>query len=284
MKTTRNTSPSSPAKSGPAKALLTLLAVVVLGTSLSALAGCRGDRTDKPPRRFFPDMDHQPKLKPQSETEFFVDGNGNRKPVEGTIAYGNSTHDTTNMGDTQWANKIVADRNRMLQGDETFYFGLVAGSQDSVAPQYVDRMPLQISKEVIARGQERFNIYCSMCHGYDGQGGSSGTVGRLWSIAPANLSGDQRFMNRSIDTGKDGYLFHIIRDGLYTPDGKIRMPSYKHAVNEEDAWAIVAYLRVLQASHNVDPSTLDSATRSQMGNPPAAPEVLEAPATDGGEG
>jgi mono/diheme cytochrome c family protein len=252
------------------KGLTLLLGVVMLGSTLSVLGGCRGDRTDKPPRRFFPDMDYQPKLKPQSESEFFVDGRTNRTLVDGVVPFGTTTHDTSKLTDTPWATKIVADRAAMLKGDETFYFGLVSGTVDSETPQYLDRMPVEMSKDLILRGQERFNIYCTMCHGYDGQGGDSGTVGRLWSIAPANLAGDPRFQDRSLESGKDGYLFNIIRNGLYTPDGTIRMPSYKHAVDEQDAWAIVAYLRVLQTAQNVDPSTLDSATRSQLGNPPAA--------------
>jgi len=251
------------------KGLTMLLGVVMLGSSLSVLGGCRGDRTDKPPRRFFPDMDYQPKLKAQSESEFFVDGRSGRLPVEGTVPFGTSTHDTTNLGDTDWASKIVSDRSAMLKGDESFYFGLVSGSQDAETPQYLDRMPIDVTNELILRGQERFDIFCSACHGFDGLGGDSGTVGRLWSMAPANISGDPRFQDRAQDSGKDGYLFHIIRDGLYTPDGTIRMPSYKHAVDEQDAWAIVAYLRVLQAAHSVDPSSLDAATLSQMGNPPA---------------
>jgi len=252
------------------KAVTTLLAVVMLGSTMGLLSGCRGDRTDKPPRRFFPDMDYQPKLKPQSESEFFVDGRTTRPLQQGVVPFGTTTHDTTKLTDTPWATKIVADRNAMLKDDESFYFGLVAGSQNAETPNYLDRMPVEMTKPLILRGQERYNIYCSACHGYDGQGGDSGTVGRLWSIAPANLVNDPRFTDRTQDTAKDGYLFHIIREGLYTPDGTIRMPSYKHAVNEQDAWAIVAYLRALQTAQNVDPSTLDSATRSQIGNPPTA--------------
>jgi mono/diheme cytochrome c family protein len=270
---------TNPSTSKATKGLSMLLGLVVLGSSLSTMSGCRGDRTDKPPRRFFPDMDYQPKLKAQSETEFFVDGMSNRDLVEGTIPFGTTTHDTSGLENTEWANKIVADRARMLKGDESLYFGIVAGTADAETPQYVDRMPMQITKELIAEGQEQFNIYCSMCHGYDGLGGQSGTVGRLWSIAPANITGDPRFTDRSQPTAKDGYLFHIVREGLYTDDGLIRMPSYKHAVNEEEAWAIVAYLRVLQASQNVDPSTVD---QSLLGERPAPPATETA--TDGGEG
>jgi len=265
------------------KGLTMLLGVVMLGSTMGMLSGCRGDRTDKPPRRFFPDMDYQPKLKPQSESEFFVDGRTNRTLVEGVVPFGTTTHDTTRLTHTPWATKIVADRNAMLKGDESFYFGLVAGSHDAETPQYLDRMPVEMTKPLILRGQERFNIYCSMCHGFDGQGGASGTVGRLWSMSPANLVGDPRFTDRDQDSAKDGYLFHIIREGLYTPDGTIRMPSYKHAVNEQDAWAIVAYLRVLQTAQNVDPSTLDAATKSQIGNPPAAELAESATDSSGGD-
>ncbi|MBL4808668.1 MAG: cytochrome c, partial [Phycisphaerales bacterium] len=146
----------------------------------------------------------------------------------------------------------------------------------------LNRMPIDMNQALINRGQERYNIFCSACHGYDGQGGNSGTVGKLWSMPPANLVTDPRFTDRTLSSGKDGYLFHIIREGLYTPDGTIRMPSYKHAVNEQDAWAIVAYLRVLQTAQNVDPSTLDAATLSQMGNPPAADPTAN-PADSGGD-
>ncbi len=269
MKFTKNTSPSK-----TTKGLSMLLGVVVLGSSLSILSGCRGDRTDKPPRQFFPDMDYQPKLKPQSESEFFVDGRSNRTLVEGTVPFGTSTHDTTKITDKPWSTKIVSDRAAMLKDDESYYFGLVAGTQNSETPQYLDQMPVKMNKALIERGQERYNIFCSMCHGYDGSGGNSGTVGRLWSMAPANLVSDPRFQDRAQDSGKDGYLFHIIRDGLYTPDGKIRMPSYKHAINENDAWAIVAYLRVLQKAQAANPEAFDPTLRIQ--NNPAQPtEVNE---------
>ncbi|MBL4809615.1 MAG: cytochrome c [Phycisphaerales bacterium] len=268
------------------KALTTLLAVVMLGSTMGVLSGCRGDRTDKPPRRFFPDMDYQPKLKPQSESEFFVDGRTSRPLVKGTVPFGTSTHDTANLTETPWATKIISDRAAMLKADESFYFGLVSGSQKTQTPQYLDRMPIDMNQALINRGQERFNIFCAMCHGYDGQGGNSCTVGKLWSIPPANLVTDPRFTDRTLDTAKDGYLFHIIREGLYTPDGTIRMPSYKHAVKEQDAWAIVAYLRVLQTAQNVDPSTLDAATLSQIGNPPPADPTANPatnPADSGGD-
>ncbi|MDF1809542.1 MAG: cytochrome c [Phycisphaerales bacterium] len=229
-------------------AVICVLAAVAL---VSPLAGCRGDRTDKPPRRFFPDMDYQPKLKAQSESEFFADGSSQREPVAGTVAFG--SNGLVPSGDAKWEQMYSKDRNDMLKADETYYFGLVAGSEDS----YVERMPVEVTRDLIERGKERFNIYCSMCHGYDGLGGDSGSVGRLMNVRPINLL-DDKYRDLSGEFGSDGYLFHIVREGLWSPDGTNRMPAYGHAVNEQDAWAIVAYIRTLQKAFDAKGRRLGS--------------------------
>jgi len=218
--------------------ILAILAAV----ALMPMTGCRGDRSENPPRQFFPGMDDQPKLKAQSESEFFTDSEGQRKLVPGTVAYGDNTyHSDTDA--PQWAEGLLENQADALKGDESYYFGLVAGSTD----EYVQRMPVEVTKELLLHGQERFDIYCSMCHGYDAKGGDSGTVGRLWSIPPANLV-EPKYADRAGEFGSDGYLFHVIREGLWTPTGDLRMPAYKHAVDEADAWSIVAYIRALQAA------------------------------------
>ncbi len=219
------------------------LGVVVLGSAMTFMGGCRGDRTDAPPRQFFPDMDYQPKLKAQSESEFFENGQSQRLPVEGTVAFGSGALIPDGSG--QWVEMKNKDRDDMLKADETYYFGLVAGSANQDPPAYVERMPIEVDKALIMRGMERFNIYCTACHGYDGLGNDSGLVGRMMNVRPVNLL-DNKYRDRSGEFGTDGYLFHVIRDGLWSPDGANRMPSYKHAIDEQDAWAIVSYIRTLQ--------------------------------------
>lgn len=264
----------------PRGAVRAALALAIVGAGM-ALGACRGDRTDAPPRRFFPDMDHQPKIKAQSESEFFVDGTGQRPVVDGTVPFGSTTHTRDQLERVSWGEKYLRERKSIRKDDHTFATGLAGGSGD----EYAATMPVPVTRELIERGRERFDIYCSMCHGYDGVGGDSGTVGRLWSVPPANLSRDEKYIDRSVQTGKDGYLFHIIRNGLYTPDGSIRMPSYKHAIDELDAWAIVAYLRVLQEAHNADPSAIDASTLGALGERPAPePEPGADDAMDGGAG
>ncbi len=217
--------------------------IIVLGSTITFMGGCRGDRTDAPPRQFFPDMDYQPKFKAQSESKFFEDGHSQRLPVEGTVAFGSDG--LIPQGAGQWVEMKNKDRDDMLKADKTYYFGLVAGSTDQDPPAYVEWMPVEVNKELIMRGMERYNIYCAACHGYDGLGNDSGLVGRMMNVRPVNLL-DNKYRDRSGEFGADGYLFHIIRDGLWAPDGSNRMPSYKHAIDEQDAWAIVSYIRTLQ--------------------------------------
>src|SRR3954470_16726593 len=84
------------------------LALALLG---AGLAGCRGDREEKPPRQFFPDMDDQPKWKPQSQSEFFVDGRTMRKPVAGTVPFGRNDFVT----DAPWSKDFMDQRSDLLK-------------------------------------------------------------------------------------------------------------------------------------------------------------------------
>ncbi|MFK7884275.1 MAG: cytochrome c [Phycisphaerales bacterium] len=242
-----------------------LAAFAAAGMALASSAGCRGDRSEKPPRQFFPDMDQQPKLKAQSESEFFADGRSQRLLVDRTVAFGSRPQMPDGVDNAAWSAMIEADRSRMLKADETFSYGIVDGSSLE-EPEFVTYMPVAVTEDLLVRGKERFDIYCSACHGYTGVGGQAdgaGTVGKLWSYSPANLLAEQ-YRDRETFQGKDGYLFHITRDGLWGPDGANRMPAYKHAINEQDAWAIVAYIRVLQASQGVAFDDLDPADQARL--------------------
>lgn len=245
--------------------------LIVIAFATLPLSGCRGDRTDKPPRRFFPDMDYQPKLKAQSETEFFPNGSSSRELVDGVVPFANHSVVAPKGNDEEWAQMRQQYRDNMLKADDTYYFGLVAGS-DPETPKYVDRMPIEVTQETIERGAERYNIFCGMCHGYDALGNESGTVGRLMNVRPVNLL-DAKYRDRNGEFGTDGYLFHVIRQGLWSPDGTNRMPAYGYAVDEHDAWAIVAYIRVLQ-------SAFDAEGNSSVG----APAGNTSTTTNGGEG
>lgn len=279
------------------------ISLVIAGASLLltgfGLVGCRGERSDARPRQFLPDMDDSPKFRPQRGTEFFADSRAMRPRVDQTVAFGKTS------------NADGEGRERYLKADEQFYFG-TDGKEANGEPKFLNTIPFasipgwpsdpkqqeEKLQSMIARGQQRFDIYCSACHGRKGDG--KGEAGVRWSSAVANFH-DDKFKDRKERTGKDGYIFYAARNGVWDRngvrilDGKYRvapdetgpadkqaMPPYANSVNEADAWAIVAYVRVLQATRTmnfseVPPAELD---RLRLKTPPPPPPP--APATPAG--
>lgn len=213
------------------------LALVLAGAAcVAGVSGCRGDRTAKRPHLFFPDLDDQPKWKPQSQTEFFADGRTMRQPPEGSVPFGRVSF-AADRAEADWAGPWAKERADLLRADDRVYVGVNADGT------YVESMPVPLTQAMIERGKERFNIYCAACHGYDGAGG--GMVGRLWSYPLPSLH-DPKYKIREYPTGRDGYLFHVSRVGVINDQGQQRMPGYAHALSTDDSWAIVAYIRALQ--------------------------------------
>jgi mono/diheme cytochrome c family protein len=249
---------------------LALTGTLALAGGAMLLAACHGERSAKPPRQFFPDMDDSPKWKPQSGSQFFVDGRTMRPRVASTVAFGRSDR----LDDP--------DRASFLKDGEAFFYG-TNGTNENGLPVYVDRIPLvdmpgwpadaaqqpAFLEAMIRRGQERFNIYCTPCHGYKADG--RGMVGERWATLPANLH-DPKYLDRAGEKGPDGLIFHTIRNGVIDQAGVMKMPSYAHAVNEYDAWCIAAYVRTLQASWTTSIDEVPQAERERlMKNPPKAP-------------
>ncbi|MDH3254118.1 MAG: cytochrome c [Acidobacteriota bacterium] len=176
-----------------------LLAILVL--VVSALACTRGSTSRRPPIHPNPNMDRQPKLLAQAESTFFYDGAAMRQPVDGTVARGK------------------------LREDEALYLGTEAGAPVSTAP-------VPTSETLLARGEERYEIYCTPCHGSRGNG--KGIVATRGSIPAADLHLD-RIVQLS-----DGQIFQTISNGVGL------MPSLGARLPVEDRWAIVAHVRELQ--------------------------------------
>jgi hypothetical protein len=153
-------------------------------------------------------MWEQPKVLPQSQSTFFVDGYSMRMPVEGTVARGFIPYE---------------------------YPGL----PDSIAKPLMN--PLPFTKEVLERGRDRFNSYCSPCHGYFARG-QSRLHGQFPS--PPSLHTDK------IRNWPDGNIYNVITNGQNV------MPSYAKSVSRYDRWAIINYIRVLQRALNAKDSDL----------------------------
>lgn len=240
---------------------------------LAALAGCRGDRAEKPPRQFFPDMDDSPKFKAQTEAEFFADGRSMRPAVPGTVAFSRVSFDPAANANEPWATPFLTQRAMLVRDDKGFFEGMDAGGD------FLLKMPasVPVSRDLIMRGQERFNIYCSACHGFAGDG--KGMVGRRWSTGVVPSFHDPKYSDPAQRTGKDGYLFSTILHGVPDPAGGFpKMPPYGQSITEPDAWAIVAYIRVLQEWQGGKISEVPAAEREGLikareawmaANPPA---------------
>lgn len=232
------------------------------------LMGCRGERTDASPRQFFPDMDKQQRWNAQEATPFYADGNTGRMTPEHAVAFSSADFDPSQYGDEAWAKNFMAERASMLGEDDAIYGGAVLEA-DGVET-FIDTIPVRVTREMVERGKHQYNIYCVACHGYAGDG--KGMVGLKWSYPPANLTGEV-YRDRANRQGKDGYLFSVIREGVWAPDGSNKMPGYKHALNEMDSWAVVSYLRTLQKARGSAWEDLTPAQQERLGKPtPAAAE------------
>ncbi len=210
--------------------------IFILLVLAGALAGCglrpAGNTT---PLQVHPDMDNQPKFKAQSASTFFADGRSNRIALPGTIAQGH------------------------LSEDDVLAMGKDASGT------LIKSNPLPVTDALLKRGQERFNINCSMCHGRLADG--NGTVKRrsYGALAPANLQEP-----RLREVG-DGHIFDVITHGIRT------MQPLGGIIPVTDRWAIVAYVRALQRSQNANIKDVPAGTDVKAPDPSATP-MAAAPA------
>lgn len=178
-------------------------------------AGCRGGTSEDPPVHLAPDMDWQAHRRAQSHSPIFADHRAMRPVDKHTVAHGFTEE----------------ERAKNLKEDGAFFHGMGRNGQP------VARMPLEVDAALLARGQERFGIYCTPCH--DATGSGKGIVEQRSSGA---FAGIPPFTLDRLKAAPDGELFQTITNG------KGRMPSYAAQIPERDRWAIVAWLRVLQVS------------------------------------
>ena len=155
------------------------------------------------------DMHNQPKYKPLRASEFFRDRSSARPLVEGTVARG------------------------ALQEDEAFFTGKAGG-----AP--VAEMPFAVDDRVLARGQERYSIYCTPCH--DATGGGRGMVVQRGYRPPPPFSEPR------LRSAAPGHFYDVMTNGFGA------MPDYRAQISPRDRWTIVAYIRALQLAQGASPS------------------------------
>ncbi len=204
--------PKSAGKLPKALIYIGIVAVVATFLPLAIVADARWSKSREPKVHLVFDMDHQPKLKAQAASHFFADGHGFRPPVEGTVAAGE------------------------LRADDHFERGVVNGAWATELPAQI-----QLTDATMQRGQERFGIYCSPCHGHAGAG--DGMVARraaelgegTW-VPPTSMHA------ANVREQAAGQLFNTITHGVRN------MPGYSAQIPVADRWAIVLYVEALQRS------------------------------------
>ena len=174
------------------------------------------------------DMQDQPRYRAYKKSAFYSDGRASREYPEGTVARGQLFE---NKG--LYTGKI--DNPNPNAVSETAP-GPNGTTLVSTFPNAIDEFPMAVTKELIDRGQDRYNIYCIVCHGPVGKG--DGMIVRRGFTQPPTYH-DDRLRNAPV-----GHFFDVITNGW----GK--MNSYAYQVSPADRWAIVAYIRALQVSQN----------------------------------
>lgn len=176
------------------------------------------------------DMVDQPRFEDYEPTGFFEDSASVRAPVDGTVAQG-------------W----------LRSADEHFFYGVEGDS-------FATTFPYEVTRAVLERGQERYNVYCAPCHGYTGDGQGM-VVQRGFARYPSSFHAER------LRAATPGYFYDVITNGyglMYAYDGRL---------HPEDRWAVVAYIRALQRSQN---ATLeDVPDENRLGVQPARPAEVE---------
>jgi len=193
------------------------LAIFVLCVAATiGILGFRGSHFRKPPLYIFPDMEWQLKLRPQTPNAFFPSGLSSQLPVPGTIPRSSPIQTA--------AGKVYPYE------DAPVNTGRAAGTTN-----FMEINPLPITAALLKRGQQRYTINCSPCHGQLGDGkGITQKIGAM--LVVGNLH-DKRMVDMP-----DGELFWVITNG------RNQMGAYGPNITVEDRWAVVAYLRALQLS------------------------------------
>jgi mono/diheme cytochrome c family protein len=176
------------------------------------LAGCGGNGIEH-------GMENQPKAKPLTQSDFFADQRASRLPVPGTVPHGHA------------------------KADDLLYTGKINGKD-------ADIFPFPVTREVLQRGHERFDIFCAVCH--DRAGTGNGMIVRRGFKQPPS------YHSEALRKAPVGHFYDVVANGFGT------MYPYADRISVQDRWAIVAYIRALQLSQNARWDDVPEADRAAL--------------------
>jgi mono/diheme cytochrome c family protein len=173
------------------------------------------------------DMHQAPRYDPLEASAFFSNGQSARMPVANTVS-----------------------RNPLADDDELFYTGKINGTLANV-------FPMPVTAAVLARGQDRYNIFCAPCHGRTGKGDGM--------IVQRGMRQPPSFMEERLRNAANGYFFDVMTHGFGA------MQDYAAQIPPQDRWTIVAYERALQFSQHAAVGDVPAARRADLDQPVPAP-------------
>ena len=188
--------------------------------SAFSLLGLRGKFSRKPPLEVFPDMDRQAKFLPQAANEFYVDGRADRPAVPGTIARGN------------------------YYENDFFATGRVNG-------EFAPGFPVPVTNEMMELGQEKYQIFCAVCHSQTGDGNG---ITKIYGMVATPSYHSDMYRDKT-----EGEIFNTITYGKNTMQG------YGSKLTPEERWAVIAYLRALQRAQNATIDDVPTEHRKDLG-------------------
>ncbi len=226
------------------------LTFVLVGIAMVAFLGFRGRHTTGTPIEVFPDMVRQPKVRPQAPLAFFTDHRGSRLPVAGTvpIGYEMPSPEVEPSPGTPAAPSLNQHPPAISFGASPDYIntGKMGGNWGA-------GIPLEVTPQLMLRGEQRFSINCAICHGPTAAG--DGIV-KQYGLATVVSLQDDRIRNMA-----DGEIFDTITHGKNT------MMAYGPNVTVNDRWAIIAYLRALQRSQHASVDDVPLDARGELERP-----------------
>jgi mono/diheme cytochrome c family protein len=234
--------------------LLFLLLMIVL----IAMLGFRGQKSTGPPLEVFPDMVRQMKVRAQAPLEFFADGRGARMPIAGTVPIGYEMPQAKTIATPAAALPVPETHSQLAFSVRTDYH-----DTGKMGDNWGTGLPVQVTPDLLQRGQQRFNITCAMCHGATGSGNG---ITKQYGLTTVVSLQDDRIRKMA-----DGEIFNTITNGKNT------MMAYGPTITVDDRWATIAYLRTLQRSHAATIADVPPEHRADLEKPAEPPAQTPKP-------
>jgi len=193
-------------------AYLAIVLVTVALIPLALIARARAVTSPEPRVHLIFDMDNQAKFRAQAANPLFADGRAMRAPVDGTVRFGDGAPDA----------ELTTGR---------------------IGEQWVGVIPVPVTRQLLRRGHDRFDIFCAPCHGLSGYGNGP-VAARADALQEGTWTPPSSFHTDLVRGRADGHIFNTITNGIRN------MPAYGPQIPVADRWAIVAYVRALQLSQN----------------------------------